>query len=105
MCRIAYDLVITNPPYTHALPFAEKGLSLLVPGGYLALLLRLNWLEGVRKNPRYAFLRETRPNAYVLPRRPRFGDAKGTDSCAYAWIVWCKDKQLGGLYFLEDHNA
>lgn len=107
------DLVITNPPYTKrtpyrgkkkgrkwvtidmALAFAQRGLQWLKPGGKLALLLRLNWLEGVRKNPRYAFLRETRP--YVLPRRPRFGAMKGTDACAYGWFVWEKSWPSGRI--------
>ncbi len=108
----AYDLVIMNPPYMHALAFAQRGLQWLRPGGRLALLLRLNWLEGVRKNPRYTFLRETRPDVYVLPRRPKFGSLKGTDACAYGWFVWEKPQpggvimfqRPGHLYYLPDRK-
>ena len=81
-----YGLVITNPPYTHAIEFAQKGYDLIADGGVLALLLRINWLASQR---RAEWLRKHTPSLYVLPKRPSF-TGKGTDSSDYAWMVWTK---------------
>ncbi len=78
------DLVITNPPYKLATEFVQKALIEVVPGGTVAMLMRLNWLASQK---RAAFLRENTPSVYVLPKRPSF-TGKGTDACDYAWMVW-----------------
>lgn len=78
------DLVITNPPYSLAMEFVERALAEVVPGGTLAMLLRLGWLSSQK---RATFLREHTPSVYVLPRRPSF-TGLGTDSADYAWMVW-----------------
>lgn len=88
-----HDLIITNPPYKHALEFAERGLEMLTPGGYLVLLLRLNFLASKR---RAAFFRQHLPtDVYVLSRRPSFLQQTGenprewaTDFSDYGWFVW-----------------
>lgn len=80
-----YDLIITNPPYSHALQFATRGLEHLAPGGHLVLLLRLNFLASRR---RARFFREHLPERmYVIPERPTFTGG-GTDWTDYAFFVW-----------------
>lgn len=87
-----FDLVIANPPFTEAIPFAQRSLELVRPGGIVAFLLRLNILAG---HDRRAFWRGAltgglRPDVNVLERRPGFNPAKPskTDATEYAWLTW-----------------
>lgn len=91
-----YSVVITNPPYSQAMEFIEKGLSLKPE--VLALLLRVNFLGS---GERCSFLRHNAPDIYVLPNRPSFA-FKGTDACEYAWFLWGKEpKEHGKLRVLQ----
>lgn len=81
-----YGLVITNPPYSLALEFAQHGAKFVREGGELVLLTRLNWLASQR---RASWLRDMTPSVYVLPKRPSF-TGKGTDATDYAWMVWSR---------------
>lgn len=75
------DVVLSNPPYKDALACATWALE---RAPIVALLLRLNWLEGVKRAPWH----HAHPaSVYVLPNRPSF-TGRGTDSIAYAWFVW-----------------
>jgi hypothetical protein len=82
--------VITNPPYTLALPFAQNALRLTT--GKVALLLRLAWLESQERLP---FFR-SHPPARVwvfsarLPMMHRDGWTGPIASSAipHAWFVW-----------------
>jgi len=93
--REQFELIITNPPFAQAEAFATRALTLLAPGGVLALLLRLNWLGSLARVP---FHRAHPADLYILPRRPAFGGAKGTDATEYAWFVWGADR--GGRWSL-----
>lgn len=81
----AYDWIITNPPYSKALEFAEACLATPVRQG-VALLLPINWLGSVR---RHAFLRKNTPALWVLSKRPSFVNGS-TAASEYAWFVWSK---------------
>ena len=84
------DLIITNPPFNQAQAFADRALKLSNEGGYVALLLRLAFLESVT---RAEWLHANMPeDVYVLSKRPSF-TGKGTDSTAYAWFVWRKGER------------
>ena len=78
------DLIISNPPYSHAEAFARVALQLVRPGGIVAFLLRLAFIEGQK---RAAFHREHPSDIHVLSTRPSF-NGMGTDSAAYAWFIW-----------------
>lgn len=83
-----YDRIVTNPPYALAEDFLVKSIELLVPGGQLALLLRLAFLEGQGRADRLWSSQAYKPKSvHVLSRRPSF-TGKGTDATAYAWFVW-----------------
>jgi len=86
------DTIISNPPYSLAREFIEKGLKCLPPGGRMAFLLRLNFL-GAQK--RHEFWQDHMPTwVAVHSKRPSF-TAKGTDACDYAHFVWsaeCQDR-------------
>jgi hypothetical protein len=77
-------VIITNPPFCHALPFARKCLDLAAGRAWVVLLLRLAFLE---TEERAGFLRAYPPDVYPLAKRPSF-NGDGTDSAAYAWFVW-----------------
>jgi len=91
----AYDLIITNPPYSHAQAFVEKAL---LEARTVLMLLRLNFL-GSQK--RASFWRTRAPShLYVLSQRPSFTGA-GTDATEYAWFGWGPDLRAApGVYVL-----
>lgn len=80
--------VITNPPYRLAQEFVEHALQ--CASGKVAMLLKLNFLEGQRRKPFFAStpLR----TVYVFSKRISFDKGnvagKGNGLLAYAWFVW-----------------
>lgn len=77
--------VVTNPPYSLAMPFVERALANAHGAHEVAMLLRLNWLAGQK---RAAFHRAHPCDVYVLPKRPSFTPDGRTDATEYAWMVW-----------------
>ena len=88
------NCVITNPPFTHILPFARRALE--VADTKVAILGRLLWLEGMK---RQEFFRTSGlARVHVFSKRiniARLGDPRWRDGdggmVAFAWFVW----QLG----------
>lgn len=83
-----YDVIITNPPFNLSLDIINKALNDVREGGFVIMLLRLNYLGGkVRQRlwgnnmPKYIF---------VHNRRMSFTDDGKTDSIEYAHFVWQK---------------
>lgn len=87
-------LVVTNPPYRHALAFVEKALREVARGGTVAMLPRLGFLESTA---RASFHREHPSDVYVLSRRPSFVGGK-TDACPYGVFTYGPGR--GGRWFL-----
>ena len=82
------DMIITNPPFSLALDIIKKSLEDVKKGGFVIMLLRLNYFGGkVRKAlwekqmPKYCF---------VHHKRISFTDDRKTDSIEYAHFVWQK---------------
>lgn len=81
--------IVTNPPFKNAVEFVERSL---VIAPYVAMLLRLSFLEGVQRKPWF----EAGPLARVhvssrrLPMMHRGGweGAKAGSAIAFAWFVW-----------------
>ena len=82
-----FSVVITNPPYSYAMPVIQHALNFDTQ--FVIMLLRLNFLA---TGSRAEFMRANTPDVYVLPNRPSFS-GKGTDSIEYAWFVWDKMNQ------------
>lgn len=85
--------IITNPPYKYAQEFTEKSIDLIEDGNKVAMLLRLQFLEGKRRKelfkkypPKYVYVFSGRINC------AKNGDFKTYNSSAmsYAWFVWEK---------------
>lgn len=77
------DWVVSNPPFSHALPIVERSIA---SGANVAMLLRLSFLE-----PTFArspLLGVNPPHEVIVcPRTSFTGDGK-TDSTTCAWMVW-----------------
>lgn len=86
------QLIITNPPFNMAEQIIKKALSDTVDGGFVVMLLRLNFLGG--KTRQETFWSEVgMPEAvYLHPKRMSFTNDNKTDSIEYAHFVWIKGK-------------
>lgn len=81
-----YDIIIGNPPFSDALGFVEKSLTLLKENGVLIFLLKTSFLES---KARHQFWQDNPlTGLYTLSKRPSF-TGKGTDQASYSWFVWC----------------
>lgn len=84
--------IVTNPPYKWAQEFIEHALDLIPEGNKVAMLLRVQFLEG--KKRRDLFLLNPPKTVYVSSSRlacPKNGEFKGaTRAVAYAWFIWEK---------------
>ena len=79
--------IITNPPFSLALDFAEKALDLGVKK--LAILVRLQFLEGVKRGE--LFKVHPPKNIYVFSKRLSFnvsGEFQSGGVMAFAWFVF-----------------
>lgn len=80
------DLVIMNPPFSHALEFIKRAMETQSKRTTIACLVRLTFLES---EERREFHQANPSDVFVFSRRPRFrGDTNGTDSVTAAWLVW-----------------
>jgi len=82
------DIVITNPPFFIALDVIKKALNDVRDGGWVIMLLRLNFFGSKQRKqfwdtymPKYAF---------VHHKRLGFTGGGGTDSIEYMHCVWQK---------------
>lgn len=86
--------IVTNPPYKFAAEFVERALELVDNGRKVAMLLRLNFLEGKARHALF----EKYPPKTVWVSSGRLICAKNGDfetyhentAVAYAWFVWEK---------------
>lgn len=89
--EVGWTLIIGNPPYTHAERHTRHALSLLGPGGTLAFVLRIGFLESLERAPLW---REHPPVAvYSIRPRPDF-TGNGGDQTAYGLFVWRNARRL-----------
>ena len=85
--------IITNPPFKYACEFAEKGLSLIKEGHAVWLFMKLQFLEGTKRQQ--LFKRKELKTVYVSVRRIKCAmngdfDAVGAPVMAYAWYEFRK---------------
>jgi hypothetical protein len=85
--RKRFDLVATNPPFTFATEFIERGAELLTPNGLGFYLMRLGVCAGVDRQRmwrRVVNLKEV----WTCVRRPGFTYDGHTDSSEYAFFLF-----------------
>lgn len=90
--------VITDPPFCIAPAFACVCLDRVAPGGFVALLLRLTFLEPAvdGASARVDLLTDHSADVWVPPARARFVGS-GTDRVATGWIRWPSEGASDGL--------
>ena len=94
------DIIFSNPPFCDAMDFVKKSLKDVKEGGYVIMLLRLNFLGSGARNE---WLRNNMPyEIYVHGKRMSFTENGKTDSIEYAHFVWKKGyKGITNLHLLE----
>jgi hypothetical protein len=98
-------LIISNPPFSHALEFIEKGLSEVRPQGWVIMLCRLNFFGSKKRLPFWKAGNMPR-YTFVHSRRPSFGAAATTeraktDSIEYAHLCWSAKDLVEGRFYTE----
>lgn len=87
-----YDIIITNPPFDIAREIIIKAQEEVNEGGYVVMLLRLNFLGS---KDRKVFFEDNMPERiYVHSKRICFTEDGATDSIEYAHFVWKKGLKL-----------
>lgn len=84
----SFDNIITNPPYNLAMEFAKT--SLIVARKKVALMMKINFLEGVKRKP---FLEDSPLKyVYVFSKRQTLTrpdwEGKNKGFITYAWYIW-----------------
>lgn len=91
-----FELIMGNPPYSLAEEFVRHSLYLVAENGYVFFLLRLAFLESM-KRCKGLFTEFPPKRVYVLARRPSFFTTKTggrtTDALSYAMLLWQKGWQ------------
>lgn len=91
-----YDTIITNPPYSLANEFIYKCMSLLKVDGQLAMFLKIQFLEGIKREklfedfpPKYVYVFKKRMRVFNngIEVDPNTGKPWATTLCN-AWFVW-----------------
>ena len=95
-----FDVVITNPPFSLAKEFIEKGLE--VSDKYVIMLCKIQLLEGVKrkemfeKTPlKYIYVHTTRQATWKAGQPLDPNGKKWATTMCLAWFVW--DKSYKGL--------
>lgn len=95
------DVIITNPPFSHATQVIKQALLDVSPDGYVVMLLRLNFFGS---QEREEFFKDNIPDSiFVHSRRMSFTPDRKTDSVEYAHFVWKPNNQskFSALYHLS----
>jgi len=82
-----WGLIVSNPPYSSALPIVKNALE---SSSNVAMLLRLSFLEPTRdRAPFWEDYGDRLSDIIVIGQpRPSFTEDGRTDSVTHAWFVW-----------------
>lgn len=83
------DVIFTNPPFLLAAEVIEKALKDVKPGGFVVMLLRLNFFGSKKRKPLFA--KHMPKYSFVHSRRMSFTADGNTDSIEYQHCVWQSD--------------
>ena len=93
-----FEGIITNPPFSLAQEFIEKGMELLTDDGQMAMFLKIQFLEGAKRKelfekypPKYVYVFRNRMATWNNGNEtdPNTGKRWATTMC-HAWFVWEK---------------
>lgn len=89
-----FAVAVLNPPFSHAIEFADRCLAL---ADWVVVLERVNWVGTLGRE---AWMRAHAPDVHVLPERPF------NDSCEFAWFAWPPgehDRSIGRMEVLSSN--
>jgi len=82
-----HDIIISNPPFYLAEDFIKQSIDFVNEGGYVIMLLRLNFFGSKKRKPLF----ENNMPEYCFIHHKRISFMNGaTDSIEYAHFVWKK---------------
>lgn len=93
-----FEGIITNPPFSLAQEFIEKGMELLTDDGQMAMFLKIQFLEGAKRKeffekypPKYVYVFRNRMATWNNGNEvdPNTGKRWATTMC-HAWFIWDK---------------
>ena len=92
-----YDAIITNPPYSLATDFIEKGMSLLNESGNMAMFLKLHFLESSKRQklfkkfpPKYIYVFRNRMSTWRYGKPKDDNGKNWVTTICHAWFIWEK---------------
>ncbi len=99
-----YGSIAANPPFRAGVPFAERALQLVYPGGIVALICQAKFLFSQGRHP--LFTRPEMERVIVFSRRPSMPSGKflaehgeagrGGGSIDFVWCIWRVGKSTPG---------
>ena len=93
-----FEGIITNPPFSLAQEFIEKGMDLLTDNGQMAMFLKIQFLESAKRKeffekypPKYIYVFRDRMATWNNGNEvdPSTGKKWATTFC-HAWFIWEK---------------
>lgn len=92
-----FDAIITNPPYNLSERFVEKGLQLLNDNGKMAMFLRIQFLETVKRKelfdkfpPKYIYVFRKRMSTWYEGNPCDENGKPWATTLCFAWFIWEK---------------
>lgn len=90
-----FDLIMTNPPYSLGCEFVEKSMSMLSKGGYLIMFLKIQFLEGMKREEIF----NKYPPKFIYVFRKRMATWRNGEefddigkhwvtTMCHSWFVW-----------------
>ena len=93
-----YDNIITNPPFSLAKEFLEKSMELLNKNGKIAMFLKIQFLEGMKRTemfekypPRYIYVFTKRMATWNNGEQFDSNGKRWATTMCHAWFIWEKD--------------
>jgi len=95
-----FTSIITNPPYSLAKEFLEKSMEVLEESGRVAMFLKIQFLEGVKRiemfkkyPPKYIYVFSKRMATWNNGKPLNEENKKWATTMCHAWFVWEKGNQ------------
>lgn len=94
---IKFDNIISNPPYSLGGEFVEKSMELLNENGKLAMFLKIQFLEGLKRDklyedypPKYIYVFRSRMATWNNGEKLDLNGKKWATTMCHAWYIWEK---------------
>ena len=93
-----FDGIISNPPYSLAQEFIEKSIELLDDNGQIAMFLKIQFLEGIKRKeffekypPKYIYVFSNRMATWNNGQELDPNGKKWSTTMCHAWFIWEKE--------------